>query len=143
MTQSKVLLVDDETDFVRVLSQRLEARGLEVDSASNGIEALDKAGSENYDIIFLDLRMPEMDGIETLKRLHRERPDLEVVLLTGQGDLQSGIEAMKQGAADFLEKPADINDLMEKIKEAKTHRAILMEKEAEENIKAILGTKGW
>ena len=143
MAQSKVLLVDDEVDFVRVLSERLEARGLAVEGAANGIEALEKVQKENYDIIFLDLRMPEMDGLETLKRLHEERPELRVVLLTGQGDLKSGIEAMKQGAADFLEKPADIKDLMEKIKEAKTHRAILVEKKVEESIKAILGTKGW
>jgi DNA-binding NtrC family response regulator len=143
MKHSKVLLVDDEVDFTKVLSQRLEARGLEVEIANNGVQALEKIGLVNYDIILLDLRMPEMDGMETLKRLHKERPDLQVVLLTGQGDLKSGVEAMKLGATDFLEKPADIKELMEKIKDAKTQKAILVEKKAEESIQQILGTKGW
>ncbi len=143
MTQSKVLLVDDEIDFTKVLSQRLEARGLDVEIAENGIQALDKIGQVNYDIILLDLQMPEMDGMETLKRLREERPELQVVLLTGQGDLKSGVEAMKLGASDFLEKPADIKELMEKIKDAKTKKAILVEKKAEDSIQQILGTKGW
>ncbi len=143
MTQTKVLLVDDEIDFTKVLSQRLEARGLDVDIAENGVRALEMVQQDNYDIILLDLRMPEMDGLETLKRLREERPDLHVVLLTGQGDLKSGVEAMKLGATDFMEKPADIKEIMEKINDAKTQKAILAEKIVEESIQQILGTKGW
>ena len=143
MAGGKVLLVDDEQEFTEVLSQRLETRGLEVESAANGAEALRKVDEQNYDVIILDLMMPEMDGLETLKRLRHDRPDLQVVLLTGQGDLKQGIEAMKLGAADFLEKPAEIEALMEKIREAKMHKAILIEKAAEEKINEILTSKGW
>ncbi len=143
MKQGKVLLVDDEVDFTRVLAQRLETRDFEVETADNGLKALESIKQTSYDIILLDLQMPEMNGLETLKQLRKDHPDLQVVLLTGQGDLKSGIEAMKLGAADFLEKPADINELIEKIKNAKTHKAILAEKEAEEKIKNILDSKGW
>ena len=143
MSRGKVLLVDDEKDFVDVLSQRLEARGLTVETASNGEQALQKACAEDFDIIFLDLVMPKMDGLETLKKLHAEKPDLQVILLTGQGDLKSGVEAMKLGAEDFLEKPADIKKLIEKIDAAHTNKIILVEKESEEKIKNILDTKGW
>ncbi len=143
MAKERVLLVDDEADFTEVLSERMKTRGLQVETAENGLEAIKKACDEPYDAIVLDLLMPGMDGIETLKSLLEKNPDLQIILLTGHGSLEKGIEAVKLGAVDFLEKPADLTKLMEKIEEAGDKKMLLVEKKAEEDIKNILKTKGW
>jgi len=143
MAKDKVLLVDDEPEFTRILSQRMESRGLDVDTASSGTEALEKAGATPYDAIILDLLMPGMDGIETLKHLLHDNPDLQVILLTGYATVQKGIEAIKLGAMDFLEKPAQMQDLIDKIEQAKANKMVLVEKRMEEKIKDILETKWW
>lgn len=143
MANEKVLLVDDEVEFTHILSQRMEARGVEVDTASSGPEALQKAERAAYDAIILDLAMPGMDGIETLKRLLEGNPDLQVILLTGYATVQKGVEAVKLGAVDFLEKPAEIEKLLAKIHEAQATRMLLVEERAEERMKDILKSKGW
>lgn len=143
MAYERVLLVDDEEEFISVLSERMETRGIKVDTAASGKEALKKVEEGSYDAIILDLQMPEMDGIETLKRLQSKNPDLQIILLTGYATLEKGIEAVKLGAMDFLEKPADIHKLMEIIKEASNRKMMLVEKRAEDEIKKILKTKGW
>lgn len=143
MTEGRVLLVDDDPEFTGVLSERMESRGVGVDTAASGPEALEKVREGSYDAIVLDLAMPEMDGIETLKRMLQDHPDLQVILLTGHATLERGIEAIKLGAMDFLEKPAEIQKLMEKIRTAKANRMLLVEKRAEEKLKDILKTKGW
>ena len=84
-----------------------------------------------------------VDGIETLKRIRKTKPDLQVILLTGQGNLQKGVEAMKLGALDFLEKPADIQTMLKKVEEAAAKRAILVEKRMEEKLSRILKEKPW
>ena len=143
MAKERVLLVDDEREFTQVLSQRMESRGVGVDAAASGHEALEKARDKSYDAIILDLSMPEMDGIETLKHLLTDNPDLQVILLTGYATVQTGIEAIKLGAMDFLEKPAEIQKLMEKIQQAKANKLLLVEKRSEEHIKNILETRWW
>lgn len=143
MAKESVLLVDDEQEFTQVLSERMASRGVGVDTAASGHEALQKAKDKSYDAIILDLAMPEMDGIETLKHLLKGNPDLQVILLTGRATVQTGIEAIKLGAMDFLEKPAEIQKLMDKIKQAKANKMLLVEKRAEENVKNILETKWW
>jgi FixJ family two-component response regulator len=84
-----------------------------------------------------------MSGIETLKRIRSENPDLQIIMLTGHGSVEKGVEAIKAGAVDFLEKPADINKIMEKITEAKRKRVLLIEKKKEAQVKEILQSKGW
>jgi DNA-binding NtrC family response regulator len=143
MANEKVVLGDDELEFTEALSQRMESRGVDVETAGSGQEALDKAQGKSYDAIILDLLMPEMDGMETLRHLLAEHPGLQVILLTGRATLQAGVEAIKLGALDFLEKPAEIHKLMEKIQEAKGRRMLLVEKQAEEKIKGILETRWW
>ena len=143
MAKEKVLLVDDELDFTQVLSERMKNRGVDVDTAASGREALEKARGTSYDAIILDLSMPEMDGIETLRHLLGDNPDLQVILLTGYATLQKGIEAVKLGAMDFLEKPAEIQKLIDTIHEAKSNKMLLVEKRIEEKIKGILETKSW
>lgn len=141
--EASVMLVDDEEQFLDVLSERLEARGLKVNTATSGEEAIDEAEAKNFDAIIVDLAMPGIDGIETLRRIKEKRPDLEIIMLTGHGTVQSGVEAMKLGAEDFLEKPVDINVLLEKISEAKHKRMIVLEKKHEKELKEIIKTKGW
>jgi DNA-binding NtrC family response regulator len=143
MSERTVLLVDDEVDFVEVLAERLEARGLAVETAENGEVALEKAAQRPFDAILLDMAMPGMDGIETLKQLLKINPDLQVILLTGRATLGQAVEAMKLGALDFLEKPADIGTLVEKIEEAATKRSSLTEKRIEDKMSEIMRKKGW
>lgn len=141
--RADVLLVDDEEQFLKVLSQRMEGRGLKVDTSTSGEEALKRVKEKEFDAIILDLAMPGMSGIEALKRIRSENPDMQIIMLTGHGSIEKGIEAMKAGAVDFLEKPADINKIMQKISEAKRKRIVLVEKKRETEVKEILQSKGW
>jgi DNA-binding NtrC family response regulator len=143
MNETTVLLVDDEEDFVSALGDRLEARGLAVDTAENGESALAKAQKRKFDAILLDMSMPGMNGIETLQGLLAINPDLQVILLTGRATLGQAVDAMKLGALDFLEKPADIETLVEKIAEATEKRATLEGRRTEEELSEILRKKGW
>jgi CheY-like chemotaxis protein len=143
-SDEKVLLVDDEEEFTSLLAERLESRGLRVDTASSGVEALAKIeGGAKYDLIVLDLAMPGMDGMETLRRLRAANEDLQIILLTGHATLQKGIQAVQLGARDVMEKPADMTVLLQKISEAKLDRVMLVEKRMEESVKEILKSKGW
>ena len=141
--KSKVLLVDDEEQFLDSLTQRLEIRGLKVEAVTGGEEALDMVGDKKIDAVILDLAMPGIDGIETLRLLKAKQPDLQIIMLTGKATVKSGIEAMKLGAVDFLEKPVDLNLLLEKIGEAKNKRLLLIQKKREEEIKKIIKSKSW
>jgi len=143
MAATRVLLVDDELEFTDTLAERMTARGLEVDIAANGPEALKMIKEKSYDVILLDLVMPGMDGIESMKKLLGENPDLQIVLLTGHATLEKGIEAVKMGAQDFIEKPADIKKLMELIEKARANRMLLVEKRHKAKIQYILKSKGW
>lgn len=139
----KVLLVDDEKEFIDTLSERMRTRDLDVSTATSAAEALAMTSEANFDAIVLDLMMPGMDGIQTLKAIKASHPELQVILLTGHGSLEKGIEAMKLGAMDFLEKPADIDALTEKIKAAQANKMLIVEKQLEDKIKHILNVKGW
>jgi DNA-binding NtrC family response regulator len=137
----KVLLVDDEQDFLDSLAERMRARGMDVTTTTSAEEAIKKA--ESYDAIVLDLMMPEMDGIEVLQAIKEKRPDVGIILLTGYATLDKGIEAMKMGAMDFVEKPADLKVLSEKIKEARAQKMVLAEKRIQEKVKRIIQGKSW
>ena len=141
--EARVLLVDDEEQFLDALSQRLEARGLRVEAVTSGEDAVKQVQDHNFDAIIVDLAMPGIDGIETLRRIKEKRPDLEIIMLTGHATVKSGIEAMKLGAEDFLEKPVDLNELLERIGEAKNKRMLVVEKGRQEEVKKILKSKNW
>jgi len=139
----KVLVVDDEQEFLDTLAERMRDRGMDVSTTTSATDALKKAEEESYDAIVLDLMMPEMDGLEVLKALKKKKPELQIVLLTGHATLAKGIAAMKLGAIDFIEKPADLKVLIEKIKEAKAQKIVLVEKQIQEKMKDIIQGKGW
>ena len=143
MSGPKVLLVDDEQDFVETLAERMQVRGYTVETAGDGEQAIAKATGGDFDAVFLDLAMPGLDGIETLKRLKAIDPELQVILLTGQATVRKGIEAMKLGALDLLEKPADIKQLMAKIEEATNNKASLTEEHVMREIDEIVRKRGW
>lgn len=139
----KILLVDDEVDFVETLAERMRSRGMDVTFCTSAQEALEETNLGSFDAIVLDLQMPGMNGIEALKIIKEKNPKLQVILLTGQATVEKTIEAMKAGALDLLEKPADIDMLTEKIKQASSKKMVLVNKEHEEKIKKIIGGKAW
>ncbi len=141
--KANVLVVDDEEQFLDVFSKRLEGRGLKVDKATTGEEALKRVKDKDFDTIILDMMMPGISGLDTLKRLKEENPDAQIIILTGHATVEKGVEAIKAGAVDFLEKPVDINKLLEKIGDAQHKRMIIVEKKSEEAVKELLKTKGW
>ena len=141
--KARVLLVDDEEDFLKTLAERLEARGLKVTTATSGENALASIEGEVYDLIVLDLAMPGLDGLETLKRIKVQQPEAEIIMLSGQGSIRTSIEAMKLGAEDFIEKPVNITELMDKISEAKDKRMLVLQSKSVKEIEKILHTKGW
>lgn len=141
--KEKVLIIDDEQEFTEALAERMTNRGMTVSTSSSAVEGLKNVEEKSFDVVVLDLQMPEMDGIETLKILKKKRPELQVILLTGHATVEKGIEAMKLGAMDLLEKPADMTTLTEKIKKAQAKKMILVEKKAEQRIKDIMESRGW
>jgi signal transduction histidine kinase len=114
----RVLLVDDETDFLESLGQRLRLRGLPTLTAVSGPEALEILDRQQVDVVVLDVRMPGMDGIETLRRIKESHPRVEVVMLTGHADLETSLEGMRFGFFDYLTKPVQLPLLLEKIDDA-------------------------
>jgi DNA-binding NtrC family response regulator len=138
-----VLLVDDEVEFVETLAERMRSRGLKVDTAHDGQQALQKTANKRYDAIILDLAMPGMSGMEVLKKLRQENPDRQIILLTGQGTVQTAVEATKLGAMDFLEKPTEIDLLLEKIREARTKRLSIDMQRSEKEIADLVRRRGW
>ena len=121
MIDVSVLLVDDEVPFVETLVKRLAKRELRVEAAYSGPEALEKLaedGMSKTDVVILDVKMPEMDGLEALSLIKEKYPMVEVIMLTGHATVESAIEGMKRGAYDYLMKPCEIEDLVEKVSEA-------------------------
>ncbi len=112
----QVLLIDDDQDFLNILSERLMIRDMDVTTVSSATEAFTLVESRPFDVIILDLQMPEIDGLQALERFKAINADLQVILLTGHATVAKGVQAMKLGAADVLEKPVDIRVLTEKIK---------------------------
>jgi DNA-binding NtrC family response regulator len=143
MQRDRVLLVDDEVEFVETLAERMRARGLQVHTAHSGVEALESFTNEGFDAVVLDLAMPGLDGIETLKRLRARDPDLQIMLLTGQATARLATEAMKQGAVDILEKPADIDLMLDMVRRARAVRLQSAEKKTQAQVDEILRRRGW
>jgi DNA-binding NtrC family response regulator len=119
MAIATVLLVDDEVPFVETMTKRLSRRDLQIVTAFGGKEGLEQLEkNQHIEVVILDVKMPGMDGIETLKEIKKKHPLVEVVMLTGHATVESAIEGMKQGAYDYLMKPCDMETLMAKVGEA-------------------------
>ena len=118
MTDLRVLLVDDEEEFVTTLSERLHLRGIEAQAATDGEGALALIEKDPPKVVVLDVLMPGLGGMEVLRRIKAKHPEIQVILLTGQGSSKDGIEGMCLGAFDYLVKPLDIEELIKKMRAA-------------------------
>jgi len=116
MDKIKILLIDDEIEFVETLAERLELRGYISKIAGDGESCISMLAKESFDIAILDLMMPGLSGLDTLRQIKDIDKNLPVIMLTGHGSTKDGMEGMRMGAFDFLMKPLDINELLEKIK---------------------------
>ena len=139
----KVLLVDDEKEFLEIMSERMKTRDMEVTTATSAQQALEIIEKESFDAIILDFQMPGMDGMDALKAIKAKKPELQIILLTGYATIEKGVEAMKIGATDFIEKPADLEVLSEKIKNAKAEKMLIVEKQTEDKVKNIIKKYGF
>ena len=119
---TRVLLVDDEEDFVEMLSLRLQEAGEKVSAAYSGEGCLDALAKTDIDVVVLDIKMPGMDGMETLEEIRKRFPLVEVIMLTGHGSTETAVEGMKSGAFDYLMKPADFEDLTAKLQGARKRK---------------------
>jgi DNA-binding NtrC family response regulator len=123
MISPLVLLVDDEVPFVETMTKRLSKRQLMVLSAYSGREALEKLEKNAVDVVILDVKMPGMDGIETLREVKKAHPLVEVIMLTGHATVETAVEGMRLGAFDYLMKPCEIEELLTKVGEAKEKKS--------------------
>jgi len=118
MKKFRVLLVDDEEEFVKTLSERLQLRDLDSHTALDGEKALDVVQEDIPDVMVLDLKMPGIDGMEVLRRMKRCYPNVQVIILTGHGSDKDEEQARALGAFDYLQKPVNLEDLVEVLKRA-------------------------
>lgn len=123
---AKILIIDDERAIRRALREILEFEDFQVDEAENGTEGLEKAKNTLYDIIFCDIKMPQMDGMEVLDALITQKIDTPVIMISGHGNIETAVDAIKKGAFDFIEKPLDLNRILVTIRNAKD-RVVLVE----------------
>ena len=128
MEKMKMMLVDDEERFLSTTKKLISRKGYEIVTASSGAEALEELGSSNIHVVILDVKMPGMDGMETLKAIKKKYPLVEVIMLTGHGTVESAVDGLKSGATDYLMKPTDVNELIKKAEEAFEKRQRLEEK---------------
>ena len=124
MENLRVLVVDDEADFLETVVMRLRRRKIDAYGVDGGKKALEIVENERFDVVVLDVLMPGMDGIETLKLLKKKKPFIEVIILTGHGSVESGLQGMQFGAFDYIMKPADLDELLEKIQQAYERKLI-------------------
>lgn len=129
MNRFNVLVVDDEADFLAILTKRLVKRGVSVFEARNGTDALSLIGAQHIDVVVLDVRMPGLDGIETLRAIKRFDDAIEVIMLTGHANVEAAVQGMELGAFDYLMKPMNIDELMFKLQDAYEARKLHQRKD--------------
>ncbi len=128
-SRTRVLVVDDEADFLELAAKRFRKRDLDVAVAGDGMEALRYLGKHDADVVILDVKMPNMSGLETLREIKKRHPLVEVILLTGHGTVESGIQGMNYGAYDYVMKPFNMDDILFRIgKACERRRMTLAEK---------------
>ena len=142
MSNIHILLVDDEKPFVETMTKRLEKRNYHVQWATSGYDAVQLLKKEDHiEVVVLDVKMPGMDGIDTLQQIKHKFPLVEVIMLTGHATVESAIQGMKMGAHDYLMKPCDMEELVTKVDEAASKKRVHEEKIVEARMKRITGTR--
>lgn len=138
MIGARILLVDDEVVFTENMSRLLETRGYHVTAVNNGESAIQALEDQDFDVVVLDLKMPGMDGLTTLKEIKKLGLFTETLILTGHGSIDSALEAVKLGAYDYLTKPCEIDDLVEKIEKAFEKKDGAQKKDLDEKIQKVV-----
>ena len=138
--KTRVLIVDDEEQFILPLAERLRMRDYDVTTSLSGGDAVDKINRYNYDVVILDVMMPGMDGVETLREIKKIKPLTEIIMLTGHATVETAIEGMKLGASDFLMKPCQPEDLVAKIDKAYDRKAEKEERIREAKAQEIISS---
>lgn len=118
MKPLRVLIVDDEQELVAALVERLDIRGIDAVGVGTGAASLEKIREQDFDVVLLDLKMPGMDGFEVIRRMHQDKPDLRIILLTGHCDAENTDKARQAGACDCLVKPVSIDTLLQQLHQA-------------------------
>jgi len=137
----KILIIDDERAIRRAMREILEFEDFEVEEAENGKDGLDKATSKTYDIIFCDIKMPLMDGMEVLDELIKAKVETPVIMISGHGNIDTAVQAIKKGAFDFIEKPLDLNRILVTIRNAKEKTVLVEEtKQLKTTVKRFKGS---
>ena len=133
-----VMIVDDEEELLASMRTILERRRMIVTTAQSGPEALTLLSNTDTDVVILDIKMPEMDGLEVLQAIKKQFPAVEVILLTGHPDVDNALRGVKMGACEYLVKPPDLDDLLESIRKAFEMRRVQMDQQRQQNIRDIL-----
>jgi len=128
MDRFRVLVIDDEIDFVETMVKRLQDRGLDAEAATGGQEGLELLEKNPPDVVVLDVRMPKMSGIEVLKEIKKKKPLTEVIMLTGHGSVEAGIQGLQLGAYNYVMKPVPFNELLSLIIQAYERKLIEQER---------------
>jgi DNA-binding NtrC family response regulator len=137
----KLLIIDDEKSIRRALREILEFEGFEVQEAENGKEGIEKAKNEAFDIVFCDIKMPQMDGIEVLETLVKEEIDVPIIMISGHGTIDTAVDAIKKGAFDFIEKPLDLNRILVSIRNARDKSKLLVQTQTlKKTVKSFKGS---
>ncbi len=136
----RILIVDDEARFLQALSQRLSLRDFDVTPFTDGRDAIEAARQQPFDIALLDLKMPGMSGEQVLATLKAEHPDMEVVILTGHGSIDSAVDCTRSGSYRYLQKPCETDTLLSVLREAYQHRIQRRLALTEERMNAMLGS---
>jgi two-component system OmpR family response regulator len=124
MEKFKVMIVDDEEDFLETIVKRLKARGIDTTGVESGYKALELLEGDHFDVVILDVKMPGLGGIETLREMKKKKPLVEVIMLTGHASVESGIQGMQLGAFDYVMKPVALDELLEKVRQAYERKLI-------------------
>ena len=124
---AKILVIDDEKSIRSTLKEVLEYEKYDVDLASSGAEGIDLFNEGKYDIVLCDIKMPEMDGIEVLEKIHEAGTDTQVIMISGHGNIDTAVSAIKKGAYDFIEKPLDLNRMLITIRNAMDKSTLITE----------------
>lgn len=127
MDEMRIMLVDDEEGFLSTTQKLLKRKGIRVTTAASGSEAVEKLIPDSINVVILDVKMPGMDGVATLKAIKSRCPSVQVIMLTGHGTVESALEGLKAGATDYLMKPIDIDELVAKAEEAFARGKFLVE----------------
>jgi DNA-binding NtrC family response regulator len=136
----RIFIVDDEKDFTEALAERLRLRDFDVTTAFSGEEAVEQVKAYNFDVVILDVAMPGMDGTEALREIKRLKPLIEVIMLTGHATVESAIEGMKVGAFDYLKKPCETEELVDKLSRAYAKKTEHEERIREARVREIIAS---